>query len=240
MDYIYLILILIFFLAGIIPEITGFGVATVSMSLILFFLPPEIAIPLVAMVSVFATGIIAARIKTKGVFKKITPLILGAVIGVPLGMFFLNSVSQNILRIFISFFLISYAIYGLLVKKQAFLPRNKISGGITGVIAGFFSASFNIHGPLVGIYASPEALKNPDVYKDTVATYMFIAGLFTVFGHFINGRITLETLTLLIYAIPAMVCGLFVGNKLFNRLNGDMVKKIVYIFVLMAGIILLF
>jgi uncharacterized protein len=238
MDYIYFILI--FFLAGITPEIIGFGVATVSMSLILFFLPPEIAIPLVAMVSVFATGIIAVRIKTKGILKNVAPLVFGAVFGVFLGMFFLNVVNQDVLRIFIAFFLVGYAIYGLFIRKQVFLPQNKISGGVMGLIAGFFSASFNIHGPLVGIYHSADAAKNPNVYKDTVATYMFIAGLFTVFGHLVNGRITLDILALLIYAVPAMICGLFVGNKLFNRLNGEMVKKIVYIFVLISGIALLF
>ena len=237
MNQIYLALI--FFLAGIVPELTGFGVATVSMSLVLFFLPPETAIPLIAIVSVIATGIIAVTIKTKGVLKRIAPLIAGSLIGVPLGMFFLNIVNWEILQIFISVFLIGYAGYGLLIKKIALLPQNKLSGGIIGAVAGFFSASFNIHGPLIGIYSSPGVEKSANTYKDMVASYMFVSGLFTVFGHLVSGRITEETLTPLIYIVPALVCGLYVGSKLFNRVKGDFIKKFVYIFVLIAGIALL-
>ena len=237
MEYFYFILIII--AAGIVPELTGFGVATVSMSLLPFILPLSVVIPLVAMVSVITTGIIAYRIKTKKVWLYVPPLILGSVMGVVIGMIFLKIINEAALRMILAIFLMIYAIYGL-SQKEVFWPGTKLFGLAVGLIAGFFSASFNIHGPLVGAYSSQNKKLNIMENKDIIATYMFITGLFTVTGHTISGRVTLDVLKLLLFAIPFLLFGLLIGSKLFSKLNGNLVRKIIYIFVFFAGILMLF
>lgn len=235
----YFVLILIFILAGIVPEVAGFGVATVSMVLLSFFLPLHIAIPLVATVSVITTGIISFKTKTKNVWRYVTPLLAGAVVGVPIGMFFIDFVSEDVLKKTLAIFLITYASFAIFVKTPI-LPSSWRLSLVTGALAGFFSASFNVHGPLVGIYATQQ--KSVDRYevKDIITTFMFIVGIMTLFGHTISGRMTTEVLSLLVYAVPALLVGLFIGSKLFSKFSGSAIKKIIHVFVLVAGISLLF
>ena len=233
----YIILASIFILAGIVPELTGFGVATVSMALLPFVLPLPVAIPLVAIISMITTGIVSFQVKTRGLWKYILPIVGGSAIGVPLGMLFLNWINTNLLQTILAVFLMAYALYGLLIK-HAFLPSNHYRSGIVGLVAGFFSASFNIHGPLVGAYVSRNKRLNGDGTKDVIATYMFISGIFTVAGHTIAGRVTEDVLFPLLLAVPALCVGLFIGSKIFEKLHIEIVRKIIYIFIFFAGLAL--
>ncbi len=239
MEWQYIYLMFVFFLAGVVPELTGFGVATVSMSLLPFVLPLYVAIPLVAIISMVSTGIVAFETKTSGLLKYILPLLLGSALGVFVGMLFLKVVDESSLRLALSTFLISYSLYGLLFKDH-FFPFNRLTGVLTGSVAGFFAASFNIHGPLVGLYSSSNDSLSKLEIKDLLATYMFFTGLFTVAGHTISGRIGFEVLSYFLLAVPFLFLGLFVGKKIFDKINVFWVKKGIYFFVLAAGIILLF
>lgn len=231
----YIFLALVIFLAGVVPELTGFGVATVSMALLSFFLPLELVIPLVALISMIATGTVAFTTTTKGIIKYILPLIVGSIFGVVLGMIFLKLINEDLLRIILGVFLVLYSLYALLNKNIVF-PGGKIAGIITGFVAGFFASWFNIHGPLIGIYSSSTEKLSKLQIKDLIATYMFFTGSFTVIGHGLFGRMTTDVFFHALLAIPFLFAGLIVGRKLFNKIDVKWVKFGVYIVVLFAGI----
>ena len=230
---------LVFFLAGVAPELTGFGVATISMALLPSVLPLSVAIPLVAIISVLATGIVAQQTKTQGVRKHVQPLLVGSAAGVFLGMLFLKTIDEQLLKIVLSIFLVSYAVFGMFFKGHL-LPVGNRNGRIIGFVAGFFGASFNVHGPLVGIYSSSNDKLNKTQTKDIIATYMFFTGLFTIAGHAIFGRITGEVLHYVLFAIPFLFLGLIVGKRSFQNVSVVWIKRGVYVVVLLAGIALLF
>lgn len=232
-------LALIFFLAGIVPELTGFGVATVSMAFLPFILPLPVAIPLVAIISMIATGIVAFQTKTRGIVKYVLPLFAGSAIGVLLGMIFLNSISEDTLKLALGIFLILYAISGIFFKGH-FLPAGRAIGGIVGLVAGFFGASFNVHGPFVGLYSSSSSHLSKNQTRDLIATYMFATGILTVAGHTVSGRVGGEVLLRVMLALPFLLAGLAVGKRMFKKISVTWVKRGVYAFVFLAGIALLF
>lgn len=234
----YVAIAFVFILAGIVPELTGFGAATVSMVFLPFLLPLQVAIPLVAMTSVITTGIVSFQTRTKGLWGDIFSITIGSVIGVPLGMMFLHYVDTDILQLSLALFLIFYALYGFFIKHAPLHP-NKYIAGFIGAISGFFSAIFNIHGPLVGAYTSSHDTLSIHDAKSIIATHMCISGIFTVIGHGISGRITPLMLIYLLYVLPFLFAGMYIGTKAFGKLHGDVVRKIIYTFVLCAGVLLL-
>lgn len=236
MTYVYFGLA--FFLAGVVPELTGFGVATVSMPILSMVMPLEVVIPLVAVISMVATGIVAVQDRAEGMYKQIAALVVGSAIGVPLGMLFLNIVDEQMLSMIFGSFMIIYALYGLFAHEH-FLPRSKTIGGLVGSVAGFFGAAFNIHGPLVGLYAANDTQHDSkQEIQGLTAAYMFISGIFTVFGHFVSGRITLEVLQYAAFSLPFLFVGLAVGTKFSHRLNVTLIKYGIYVFVFAAGVTL--
>lgn len=239
MDIIYIITI--FILSGLALELTGFGVATVSMSLLLLFLDPLLVIPLVAIAALVATGFLAWRIKEKRTWKRIKPLFVGVIFGVPLGISLLSYINHDLLKLSIAVFFILYSIYGLFFSKfkSSLFNKNKITSAVIGFFAGFFNSTVNVDGPLVALYESSDVKRNTDGYKDAIATYMFFTGILTVAGHLVAGRITKELICILPYVIPALIIGIFIGHNLFPKINGTSLKKIIYFFVLFSGLMIL-
>jgi len=159
MDIFYIIII--FILSGLALELTGFGVATVSMSLLLLFLDPLLVIPLVAITALIATGFLAWRIKEKKTWKRIKPLFIGVIFGVPLGVLMLSYINHDLLKLSIAIFFVIYSIYGLFFSKfkTTLFNKNKITSAIIGFLAGFFNSTVNIDGLLVALYESYDIKK---------------------------------------------------------------------------------
>ena len=233
-----IILAVVFFISGIVSEIIGFGIATISMSILPFILPLDVVIPLVAITAMTATGIVAFQTKSKDVFEHITPLLIGSAIGVVIGMFFLNIIEKEVLSKILSIFLISYALYSMFIKKQL-IPVNNKFGILVGTLAGFFGSFINIHGPFIGIYSSSSGNSSKEDIKDMIATYIFITGLFTVTGHTLSERVTAEIMKYVFLSLPFLILGLIVGTKFFKGIDSNFIRYGVYIFILTAGIILL-
>lgn len=231
-------LALVFLLAGIIPELTGFGVATISMSLLPFALPFATVLPVVTIMSVITTGIITVQSRTKSMLKGIIPLVFSSAVGIHMGMQFLSAINAGTLMKAFGLFLVLYSIYGLVVKKEIIHFKKGVAV-LVGFIAGFFSASFNIHGPLVGIYESSNTHLSKIELKNTIAAYMFITGLLTLIGHITAGRVTAEVIELSVFSLPFLLTGLAIGTKLFGKIQIKMVKYLVYILTLVVGVILL-
>ncbi|MDP3986527.1 MAG: sulfite exporter TauE/SafE family protein [Candidatus Veblenbacteria bacterium] len=230
---------LIFFLAGITTELIGFGVATVSMALLPFILPLPIALPLVALISAAATGIVTLKSRAVGLMKLVAPLLIGSFIGVPLGILFLKTIEGKALGLALGVFLIAYAIYGLYLNGHLFMAASRASGTLTGLVAGFFGASFNIHGPLISLYSSSNSHLSHEDTKGLISSYMFFTGLFVIAGHAFSGRVTIEVLRYALLALPFLLLGLIAGAKLFRHINLLWLKRGIYIIALAAGLSLL-
>lgn len=226
-----------FFFAGVVPELTGFGVATVSMPILSIVMPLSVVLPLVAIISMVATGVVAWQGATLGRWRQIAVLVAGSAVGVPLGMMFLDYIDEAALSLIFGVFLVLYALYGLFFH-QHFLPRNKVTGTIVGTIAGFFGAVFNIHGPLVGLYSADRKHQSTAEIKGLTAAYMFISGVFTVVGHAFYARITPDVAWNVLFALPFLLFGLWVGTKFSHHLNSRWVKNGIYVFVLIVGAVL--
>ena len=235
----FLFLAVVFFVAGIVPELIGFGVASILMATIPFVIPVPVAIPLVAIMSTIATGIVALQTKTRETIEHVAPLLIGSILGVVLGMFFLEAIiNGHVVRMFLAIFLMSYSLFGMLLKHHIW-PTGKIAGAFTGLAGGFFGASFNIHGPLVGLYSSSNGKLSKAQTKNLIATYMFFTGLFTVVGHTASNRITNDVLMYGLLGLPFILLGLAVGNKIFGRISAVWIKRGIYFVVFFASVTLL-
>jgi uncharacterized protein len=230
---------LVFVLAGIGAETIGFGISAISMALLPIFLPLSTSIPLVAIMSVIATGIVAYRTKATGLKEFLIPLFLGSVLGIPLGMYFLNIVPERSLMVVLGIVLILSSGYSL-IGKEIRLKFNRLTGILVGFFTGVFGASINVNGPLVGMYFTTNEEICKVKNKDLITTYMFFTGLFVVLGHYLAGRIDREVGFFTLVTLPALFLGLYIGKIIFEKIPKKLLKTIIYLFIFVAGIRMLF
>ncbi|MCL5061719.1 MAG: sulfite exporter TauE/SafE family protein [Nitrospirae bacterium] len=145
----------VIFLTSVIQGIFGFAFVLVGMPLLSFFLNIKVAAPLLALFTVLITGIMTFRLKKKFDFKRVMPLFIGAVLGIPVGIFFLLKFSDNLIKSTLGVVLIVYSAYSLLIKRiLCKLPR--WTGYIFGFFAGALGGAFNTTGPPVVFYMSTQ------------------------------------------------------------------------------------
>jgi uncharacterized protein len=227
------------FAAGIGAELVGFGISAILMSFLPLILPLSTVIPLVAIISLVATGIVAWKTKTIGLSKYLWPLLVGSLVGVPLGLVFLQIISEAVLTLVLGGLLIIYVLFNLFFKGRRFLGAGRIGGLLMGVLAGFFDASFNVSGPLVGMYLLSNDNLSKYENKDLITTYMFLTGLVIVAGHAIFGRLNREVSYYSLLSLPFLFLGIWVGQKLFAKTSSLWVKRIIYAVVFLSGVLIL-
>lgn len=168
--------------------------------------------------------------------KIIKQLISGAILGVPLGLVFLEFGNTTILKILLGFFLIGYGLLNL-VK---FNPQQKplhIPIYLVGLFSGFMGGAINTHGALVAIYG--QLAKWPTQYlRANLQTYFGIVGLVIVIGQGLSGLWN-QTIALdLLLLTPGLAIIIIISEMLFSKINVTSLNKYLYIFLVISGFLM--
>ena len=109
----YIISFIIIFFSALVQAVTSFGSALVSMSFLPLLLPLNIVTPLVAMNGTFITALNFLRLHQHFDPKKIKPLVIGALPGIPVGIYFLVNTSEEIIKTVLAIVILAYSLYSL-------------------------------------------------------------------------------------------------------------------------------
>jgi len=223
------------FFASFIHGLAGFGGALIAVSLLTLFLPLRVVTPLIILGGLVITLYIVLRLRKHFDFFKMVPLLLGSVIGSPLGVFLLVAVDETIAKTVLGVLLFIYALYSLIVKipEGTILPR---WGYFFGFISGALGGAYGTGGPPAVIYASMQQWKKEEILI-TLQSYFLILGVIVAGLHLANGLIDSEVLTYWFVLLPVQFLGVFAGLHLNARVNRDTFRKIVYL--LLAGVAVL-
>ncbi|MCX8124558.1 MAG: sulfite exporter TauE/SafE family protein [Spirochaetes bacterium] len=233
----YLTSFCIIFISALVQAITSFGSALVSMSLLPFLFPMNFVTPLVAMNGTCITALNFFRLHQHFDPKKIKPLIIGAIPGIPTGIYLLVNLPENIIKTTLAIVIIGYALYSLVTLRSEFTINHK-AGYILGFIAGCLGGAFNTDGPPVVIYITSQSWSK-DEMNISLTSYFLFSGLTLVTMHTIGGLITKQVAVSFITLLPAIFLGVFTGSIIYNNINHEMFKKIVLLLLILVAIALI-
>jgi hypothetical protein len=137
-------------LAGFTTGFAGFGTGLVASGIWFHALPAAMVPPLVALASVAAQIVGLVTVRKAFDWSRAKPYLVGGVIGVPFGVAALAAASPFLLRASIGAFLIAYATYQLLQRRQREIAGwgGKAADGVIGVGGGFLGGFAGLSGPL--------------------------------------------------------------------------------------------
>ena len=126
------------FLATLVQCTFGFGNALMAMPLLAFLVPLSFATPLVALVSMTVTvGIVAADWRHME-FGATARLVIGAVFGIPLGIWLLTSLDERIVKGVLAVVILSFSVFNLAHPRRFHLKSDRWAVPF-GWIAGFWA-----------------------------------------------------------------------------------------------------
>ena len=160
-------------------------------------------------------------------WRKLWPFVLGAALGVPVGVGILTWANPAHVRMGVGAFLVLYSLYALL---RPAIPKVEAGGATADASIGFLNGVLGgitgLAGILVTIWCGLRGWPK-DVQRTVfqpVAVAIFAMSAFWIGA---KGAITPDTIKLFLIGLPALFAGTWLGLKLFGRLDEAAFRKVV-------------
>ncbi|MDN4523350.1 sulfite exporter TauE/SafE family protein [Fictibacillus fluitans] len=222
----------------------GFGEAVVSMPL-LALLPIDLhtsisLIGLAGLTVALLTAISGWRYIDRPALIR---LVIGALVGIPIGLLLVIKLPAGIVTVVLGIFLILYGFYSFMkvtFAKQAFNPRLKASFWALpiGIISGIMGSAYNTHGVPVVVYGTLKRWE-PNRFRGTLQAHFLISGVFIVAGQALGGLWTKDLLLLFGFSLPMVVIATFLGIFIHNRIPKEKFERYVFLLLVLLGALLL-
>lgn len=228
---------LIVFIATFVQSSAGFGLALVSMPVLVALLGIHIAAPLVAAVSMIAEFFILLRYRHALNLRALLPLAIAAVIAIPVGILALRHLNEAVVTTILGIVLVLYALYALFSPKLPELAHPAWAYGF-GFVAGMLGGAYNTSGPPVIVYGNCRGWP-PEEFKSNLQGFFVLFGLIVIVVHAVSGNFNSEVWQNLLLSLPGIGLGLIAGFTLSKRINADLFRKIVLVLLIFLGLFLI-
>lgn len=227
-------------LAVLVRSTFGFGDALVAMPLlVLAGNDTGPATALVAAVSlVTAAAIFAIDRRRTRLAKGTRLLVLTAVPGLVLGLWFLETASASLLIGILGGAVAAIGLFGMLANPRGWRIGDRMAP-LFGLAAGCLGGAFNVHGPPLVVFGTARGW-SPDVFRSTCQAYFLAVGVLLVGGHGFAGRYTPGMLVQLVVCLPLVAAAGWLGGHLNRRLPVESFRRAVYAILVLLGLLLLF
>jgi uncharacterized membrane protein YfcA len=227
------------FAGALVAGLSGFAFGLVVSSVWLYILTPLQTATLIIAFGLIVQGYAVWKLRAALDWKKLWPLVLGAALGVPVGVAVLTWANPAHVRAGIGTFLVLYSLYALL--RPALAPV-KAGGAVADVGAGVLNGLLGGITGLAGIFVTiwcglrgwPKDVQRTVFQPVAVATFLMSALWIGA-----NGAIAADTIRLFLIGLPALLAGTWLGLKLFGRLNEVAFRKVVLVLLLASGAVLI-
>ncbi|MEL7354838.1 MAG: sulfite exporter TauE/SafE family protein [Cyanobacteria bacterium J06560_5] len=217
-------------LAAAVQSLAGFGFALVAIALLPFFLELSLAIPLVLMMCLLSSLGLWIVYRNDFNWRAIAPLVLSALVSIPIGLVGLHYVPEDIARKVLGGFIVLYVAYDVLRLVTPIFETPELNSPrwayLFGGISGFLTGAFTTGGPPLVMYANSKGW-SPEEFKGNLPGVYVVALTFALTGHYFEGHLTPELWEIALYCTPFFAIGMGLGILLSKKIDATSFKRIV-------------
>lgn len=235
----YLELITICVIGAVLQSAIGFGFPIFAMIFFTRMFPFPTAVTITQSAGILGVAYFFFKYVKQVKWNVLLPFLFSAI---PIGLL-CTIVSDNMpvgsLKLYLGMVLVLLSLFFLLSKGQKKLKTSKTNGVLLGGISGALNGFFAIGGPPVALYLLPSCDNDKIAYIATANAYFFLFKLVNLSLRFSNGSVQSEHIPLLAVSIISMVAGSLLGDKVMNLIPMELLKKLIYIFVGISGLVII-
>lgn len=223
--------------AFVVLGLAGFGNGLVALAFLPLVMSPVTAIVLLTIYTVLATIVIFLPLRADFDPKGMPSLLVGSVLGTPLGVWVLAALPGSTLTRLIGLVLLVVVALEWLGVYPERLPGRAWALG-AGLAAGLLGAAVGTPGPPVVLYMASQGW-SPRTVKANLQAFFLVNQAVIVVGYWWTGLLTPALWRdALVFLVPAAV-GLVVGMALFARVDQVRFRRIVFAILFASGMLLL-
>ncbi|WP_050423307.1 sulfite exporter TauE/SafE family protein [Bradyrhizobium tropiciagri] len=227
------------FAGALVAGLSGFAFGLVAASIWLYILTPLQSASLIIAFGLIVQGYSVWKLRGALDWGRLWPFVLGAALGVPVGVTILTWADPGHVRAGAGVLLVLYSLYALF--RPAIIPL-KSPGAASDAIVGFLNGALGgitgLAGILVTIWCGlrgwPKDVQRAVFQPVAVATFVVSALWIGA-----KGALSVDTIKLFLIGLPALFAGTWLGLKLFGRLDEAAFRKVVLVLLLASGTVLI-
>jgi uncharacterized membrane protein YfcA len=225
--------------AATIAGLAGFAFGLIAVALWLHALTPRQTITLIAVFGLVVQGYSVWQLRHALRWDRLWPFLLGGVVGVPIGVEVLRWADPNGIRRGVGFLLVAFCIYSVARPRMA---ASEIGGRAAdagvGLLSGVLGGATGLGGILPTVWCNVRGWPKDEqrAVFQPVAVAIFVASLGWLGS---AGAMSSETVTLMLAGLPALLVGMWLGLRLYGRLNDLAFRKVVLALLFVSGLALL-
>jgi len=224
------------FVGGLTTGVAGFAMGLVVSGIWLHILTPIQTAALIVGYALLAQTYSIWKLRQAMSWRKVAPFIIGGVVGVPIGALLLTYINPAHLRFGVGVVLVLYSIYSL--AKPALKPIQ--GGGVPADLCiGFFNGLLGgltgLGGIIVTVWVQLRGWPK-DVQRIVFQPVILAAQGMTAVSLAFAGAYTNETIKLYLYGLPALAAGIWIGLKLYGKLDDAAFRKVILWLLLVSGL----
>ena len=227
----------VLFLASAIRSSLGFGEALVSVPLLAFLVPVDVAVPLAVLVSITIALIVVVQDWKHVHVRSAAWLVVSTIAGIPLGLWMLKSVPEMLIKVMLGLVIIGFSMHALLGRSYRSLATDTYSWAF-GFLAGILGGAYGMNGPPLVVYGSLRGW-SPKQFRATLQGYFLPASLLGMFGYGLTGLWTAQVNRLFLWSLPLVLAATFLGRWLHHRMDERRFRFAVHAGLILIGIVLL-
>lgn len=220
-------------------RVTGFGFGILLMTLLpLLTSTYGEATALCSLLAIFTNLIPAIQTRKSLSWKKLLPILIVFLATAWIGVRLVGLLGSNLLKHIIGGVLIAISLWFFFTGGRIRMaPTWPVQAGM-GTLSGLMGGLFSMQGPPAVIYFL-SASDSKEQYIALTQWYFLIGNIFMTFFRAGTGFISMDVLKLWCVAIPGVFLGLFIGAKVYRRVRVEELRRIIYAFLAVAGLLAL-
>ena len=228
------IIIFTVFIASIIRGFNGFGFSATCISGFSFILPAIEIVPIILILEVLVSIFMIPYIRNKIDWNFIVKILIGIIIGSPIGLFLLKYLPSELTHLLICLIIIIFSI--LLMKGYS---NQKINNNYAKISTGFIAGTINgfslLGGMPVALFLLVTRIQ-PAIIRGSLAALFFLTDTYAFMLSFFGGIVDITTIYRTLPLIVILPIGVFVGDKFFIKSKEATYRKVVFYFLILISI----
>ena len=215
----------------------GFGIGLTTIPVLLLVLDPQTTVVVVNTVSLLLFGAIAVQARRSISLRTMAPVCAAGLAGVPVGVFFLNSVNEGALRIGIAALIIVLT-FTFAIDLDISALRSRVAGPVAGFAASVLITASGIGGPLLALYLLAQGWPRHSV-RGSLALFFLVIESTAAVGYVATGIFDLERLVLTSVAAVPVLIGSGLGAVVASRMNETVFRYAAMTMIVTASVVVL-
>jgi uncharacterized membrane protein YfcA len=220
---------------------TGFGAAA-AMPLLGLVIPLKVLIPAWTLVGLVASITLLGRDRHHVAWGDMARLVPTCILGVLAGLYLFTTLDSAALALGLGILVLLYGLYSLAATFRP-PPRWRVSGGAAAPVAGFVGG---LVGTAFGTMASLffavylDAIRlGKEQFRATMSAILLALVALRALGYGAVGEYTREVMITVAIALPMMLAGIAVGNRIHTGLSDTAFRRLVSGALMLSGLALL-